>query len=164
QRAQARPRARRSENADDGCLAGLGVLAGLLADERRIAFDIEQIVRDLERLADGGAVEFERRTLRRVGLSEDAAGAASEPEEGPGSPRPARGRPRAGPAAGVRRHRGGPGRKDRASGRRPPRRDRRRAPTPARARSAPPRWDASRAAPGCRRRRSTGRRPPGWRW
>src|SRR5262249_59240041 len=81
---QARPRSRRSENADYGCLAGLVVLAGLLADERRIAFDIEQIVRDLERLADGGAVEFERRTLRRVGLSEDAAGAACEPEEGPG--------------------------------------------------------------------------------
>src|SRR5262249_62096944 len=75
----------------DGRLACRRVLADLLADERRIAFDIEEIVGDLERLADGGAVAFERRALRGVGLPEDAAGMARELEQRPGLHRLKRG-------------------------------------------------------------------------
>ncbi len=50
-----------TENADDRRLAGLRILAGLLADQRRIALDVEQIVGDLERLADRRAIAIERR-------------------------------------------------------------------------------------------------------
>ena len=55
-----------AEHADEGRLAGGGVLAGLFADQRRIAFDIEEIVGDLKRLADRRAVAFERVALRAL--------------------------------------------------------------------------------------------------
>src|SRR5438093_2514867 len=76
QRAQARPRALRPEQTHDGRLAGLRVLTGLLADQCRIAFDIEQIVGDLEGLTDGRAVAIERVALRRARLREDSTSAA----------------------------------------------------------------------------------------
>ena len=51
QRTQALARAIDAEDANHGGLAGVGILAGLLADQRRIAFDIEEVVGDLERAA-----------------------------------------------------------------------------------------------------------------
>ncbi len=67
-----------AKHADHRGLAGGGVLAGLFADQRRIAFEIEQIVGDLEGLADRRAVTLERRALRRRRLGENAAGLAAE--------------------------------------------------------------------------------------
>src|SRR5271155_915971 len=39
---------RRAERADHGCLAGRDVLAGRFSDQRRISFEVEEIVGDLK--------------------------------------------------------------------------------------------------------------------
>jgi len=49
---QSRPRSGCAKYADNRRLARHGVLAGLFADQRRVAFEVEKIVGDLERLAD----------------------------------------------------------------------------------------------------------------
>src|SRR5262249_37652692 len=51
------------------------------ADGRRIAFDVEQVVRDLERLAKRGTVTLKRGPLTSVGLAQDRPGHASEAQE-----------------------------------------------------------------------------------
>jgi len=55
-----RVRALDAEQGDQRRLAGGGVLAGGLAERRRIALDVEQIVGDLEGLADRRAIAIER--------------------------------------------------------------------------------------------------------
>src|SRR6202034_1505562 len=65
------------ELGDKGGLAQGGVLAGLLAERRRVAFDIEQIVGDLKGLAERAAIIVERLMLLGRGLSEDRAGDAA---------------------------------------------------------------------------------------
>src|SRR6202051_3536003 len=62
------------ELGDEGGLAQGGVLAGLFAERRRVAFDVEQIVGDLEGLAERAAIIVERLILLWRGLSEDRAG------------------------------------------------------------------------------------------
>src|SRR5262249_20005889 len=62
------PRGRGSEHADQRCLMGGRVLARRFADRRRIAFDVEEIVGDLERLAKRGTVTLKRGPLTLVGL------------------------------------------------------------------------------------------------
>src|SRR5580692_4659713 len=76
--AQSRFGAVDAEHADESGLAGGGVLAGLFADQCRIAFDVEKVVGDLERLADRRAVAFERRALGLIRRGEYAAGLAAE--------------------------------------------------------------------------------------
>src|SRR5262249_15665619 len=53
QRFQPAPRGRGSQHADQRCLVSGRVLAGRLAHRCRIAFDVQEIVGDLERLAEG---------------------------------------------------------------------------------------------------------------
>ena len=48
--------ARGSKHADHSCFARPRVLAGLLADKRRVTFKIEQIIGNLEGLADGRSI------------------------------------------------------------------------------------------------------------
>ncbi len=62
--AQPRAGALDAEQCDKGGLAGGGILAGFLAERCRIAFDIEQIVGDLEGFAERAAVIVERLVLR----------------------------------------------------------------------------------------------------
>src|SRR5262249_907093 len=56
-----------AENSDGGRFAGVGVLAGRLADRGDIAFNVEDIVGDLECLADNSAEPVERHALMLVG-------------------------------------------------------------------------------------------------
>ena len=53
-----------AEQRDERALAGLGVLAGRLADKRRIAFHVENVVRELERGAQRVAIGAQRRDVR----------------------------------------------------------------------------------------------------
>ena len=62
-------------------LAGGGVLARRLAERGGVAFDVEQIVGDLEGLADGDAVALDAGHRSGVGLAEDRAGAAGKANE-----------------------------------------------------------------------------------
>src|SRR6266446_6270049 len=57
-------------------LAQRRVLSGLLAERRRVALDVEQIVGDLERLTERAAIVVERLILLLRGLAEDRAGNA----------------------------------------------------------------------------------------
>ncbi len=57
------------------------VLAGRFADRCRIAFDVEEIVGDLERLAKSGTVTLKRFPLTLVGLAQDRPGNTSEAQE-----------------------------------------------------------------------------------
>ena len=111
-----------AEHADHRRLAGLRVLAGRFADQRRIAFEIEQIVGDLEGLADRRSIarralcaarRRRSRACRRPGRRSATARRSSSP---------AASAPRSRQAAAGRRRQSGPRRRDRASGRRPCRR------------------------------------------
>ena len=62
-------------------LACHGVLSGLFTDQRRVAFEVKKIVRDLERLADRRPVAFERFALRRIRRTEDASGRTGKTQE-----------------------------------------------------------------------------------
>src|SRR5262249_11515457 len=75
------PRGRRSVHADLRFLTCGGCLARRLADRCRIAFDVEQVVRDLERLAKRGTVTLKRGPLTLVGLAQDRSGNTSEAQE-----------------------------------------------------------------------------------
>jgi len=66
-----------AEHGDDRRLAGGGVLAGLLADGGGVALDVEDVVGDLERLADRGAVALERGEALAVGFAQNRAGDGS---------------------------------------------------------------------------------------
>src|SRR6266852_2103572 len=67
-----------AELGDEGGLAEGRILAGRLAEGRGIAFDVEQIVGDLEGFAERAAVIVERLVLRLGGLAEDRACDAAE--------------------------------------------------------------------------------------
>src|ERR1700730_17087414 len=69
------------ELGDEGGFAQGGVLPGLLAERCRVALDVEQIVGDLEGLAERMAVIVERLMLCRRGLPEDRAGDAAIAEQ-----------------------------------------------------------------------------------
>src|ERR1700728_344085 len=73
--------ARAAKNADDRRLARLRVLAGLLADKRGVAFNVEKIVRDLEGLPDRQSVALERPALRPRRRSENTTRLASEAQQ-----------------------------------------------------------------------------------
>ena len=60
------PRARRSEKRHQRRLAGAGVLACRLAQRRRVAFEVEQVVGDLEGEAEGARIFDERLSLARA--------------------------------------------------------------------------------------------------
>ena len=69
-------------NCRDQCgLAGGGVLGGGFAERGAVAFDVEQVVGDLERLADRRAVTVDVGALSAAGLAQDRAGAAGETNE-----------------------------------------------------------------------------------
>src|SRR5579872_2872689 len=76
QLAKSRLRAGDAEHAHHGGLAGLGVFAGRFADQRGVAFEIEEVVGDLEGLADRNAIAVERRTLAFWGRRQNSAGLA----------------------------------------------------------------------------------------
>src|SRR5215467_256652 len=65
-----------AEQPDERGLVRSGVLADLLADGSRVAFDIENVVGDLERLTERRAEPVYRRALTGVRLAEDRAGHA----------------------------------------------------------------------------------------
>src|SRR5258707_1713894 len=65
------------ELGDEGGLAQCRVLSGLLAERRRIALDVEQVVGDLERFTERAAIIVERLILFLRGLAEDRAGNAA---------------------------------------------------------------------------------------
>ena len=124
-------------------LAGGGILAGGLADGGGVAFDVEQVVGDLERLADRRAIAVDAgarvphrpaRGWRRPGRQSESARRSSSP---------ARSRSRFRQARACRRS--GLRRRDRASARRPCRRGRPRARARTPARCAPPDRDATSA-------------------
>ena len=75
--AHALPGAVDPELGDERGLAQSRVLAGLLAERCCIAFDVEQVVGDLERLAQRAAVIVERLIFLLRGLAEDGAGDAA---------------------------------------------------------------------------------------
>src|SRR5260370_39338064 len=52
-----------AENSDRRRFTGVGVLAGRLSDRGSIAFDVENIVGDLECFSDNGAESIERQSL-----------------------------------------------------------------------------------------------------
>src|SRR5216684_2256106 len=57
--------------------AGVGVFAGRLSDRGSIAFDVENIVGDLECFSDNGAEAVERQSLMFVGPAESRSGDAA---------------------------------------------------------------------------------------
>src|SRR4051794_4192166 len=65
-----------SELADERGLAERRIGAGRLAERCGVALDVEQVVGDLERLAERAAVIVERLIFLRRGLAEDGAGDA----------------------------------------------------------------------------------------
>src|SRR5262249_61904931 len=75
------PRSRGSEHADQRCLMGGRVLTGGFADGRRIALDVEQVVGDLERLAQSGTVALKRGPLAWLGLAQEGPGKPAGAEE-----------------------------------------------------------------------------------
>ena len=77
-----------AEDRDGGRLVGVGVLAGRLADRGGVALDIENVVGDLERLADNGPEAVER----------GAFGASASPRIAPASSRSATARRSSSPA------------------------------------------------------------------
>ena len=74
-----RPRA--AKHADHRRLARYRVLAGRFADQGRIAFEIEKIVRDLEGLADCRSITLERVTLGLGRGAENTARLAGEAQQ-----------------------------------------------------------------------------------
>src|ERR1700761_1886521 len=66
-----------SELGDESSLAESRIGAGRLAERGGVAFDVEQIVGDLERFAKRAAVIVERLIFLRRGLPEDRAGDAA---------------------------------------------------------------------------------------
>ena len=66
-----------------GRLARNGVLTGLFADKRGITFEVEQIVSDLEGLANGRPIPLECSALRSRRRSKHSAGLAGEPHSAP---------------------------------------------------------------------------------
>ena len=73
-----RSRPRSTKHANHRRLARHGVLAGRFADERRIAFEIEKIIGNLEGVADCRSVTIERVTLGLGRGAENAARLAGE--------------------------------------------------------------------------------------
>ncbi len=71
------------EDRDRGGLVGSRILAGRLADRLGIALDVEQVVGDLEGLADDGAEAVERLALGVLRFAEDRAGEATEASSAP---------------------------------------------------------------------------------
>ena len=68
-----------------------GILAGSLAERLRVALHVEQIIRDLEGLADRGAIAIDVGARGGVGLSENCAGATGETDQRAGFHRLQRG-------------------------------------------------------------------------
>ena len=62
-------------------LPGYCVLTGLFADKCRITFEVEQIVSDLEGLANGRSIPLKRSTLRSGRRSKHPAGLTGEPQQ-----------------------------------------------------------------------------------
>src|SRR5438067_9651832 len=70
-----------SQYADECCLVGGRVLARCFADRCWIAFHIEKIVRDLERLAQRRTVALECRPLDLIRLAQNRTGNARESQQ-----------------------------------------------------------------------------------
>ena len=70
-----------AELGDEGGLAERRVLSGLLAERRRVALDVEQVVGDLEGFAERAAVIVERLVFLLRGLAEDRAGNAAKAQQ-----------------------------------------------------------------------------------
>ena len=152
-----------AEHADHRGLAGGGVLAGRFADQRRIAFEIEKIVGDLEGLADRRSIALERLALRRLGRGRECRRPRSRSAAARRSSSPAASARRSRRAAAAPLHEAAFGGEIEhlAAGH---------AADAGGARQRPHQLDAHarigmgfRRATGCRRRRSAGRRRQGWR-
>ena len=72
---------RHAQHAHHRRFARHGVLAGRFADQSRIAFDVEQVIGDLERLADCRPVTLERGALRSICRGQNAAGLAGKAQQ-----------------------------------------------------------------------------------
>src|ERR1700730_2029794 len=70
-----------AELGDEGGLAERCVLPGLLAERRRVAFDVEQVVGDLEGFAERAAVIVERLVLLLRGLAQDRTRNAAKAQQ-----------------------------------------------------------------------------------